>query len=520
LDSSGYLTKEAWNIIGLRHHHGLNIPLFSLHSKKSSGIGEFLDLLPIIDWCKEIGFDVIQLLPLNDTGFESSPYNALSSLALHPIYLSLWALPYLDQFKELKDELLIFRKYAPLQRIPYESILLKKLHFLKLYFYKTFPFIENSSHFQTFCKHNSWLHHYALFKVLKEKTDHKSCFSWDRSLIESLSQTDQNQMQFYIFLQYLAFEQLQSVKQYANSKQIFLKGDIPMLISPESHDVWLHQKEFSLDFTAGAPPDMFSLHGQNWGFPLYQWNEIESNHYAWWKARLSTASQFYNLYRVDHIIGFFRIWGIPKGFCAQDGAYIPKDADKAKIQGEKILRALISFTKMLPIGEDLGLDVDLARSSMKRMGIPGTKIPRWERYYRTTKGFIPYTEYPPLSLTTLSTHDSETLEEWWIHEPKDAQDFCYAHSYEYQEKLNPKIREQILRGAHQSASFFHINLLNEYLPLFPELAWRNPKEERINFPGTILPSNWSYRFRPSVEEITSHVSLASLMRSFSSPPLF
>ena len=106
MDSSGYLTKAAWDLIGLSPHHGLNIPLFSLHSKKSSGIGEFLDLIPMIDWCKEIGFDLIQLLPLNDTGFESSPYNAFSSVALHPIYLSLWALPYLSQHKELEEELL------------------------------------------------------------------------------------------------------------------------------------------------------------------------------------------------------------------------------------------------------------------------------------------------------------------------------------------------------------------------------------------------------------------------------
>ncbi len=522
LDSSRYLTKAAWDLIGLSPHHGLNIPLFSLHSNKSSGIGEFLDLIPMIDWCKEIGFDLIQLLPLNDTGLESSPYNAFSSVALHPIYLSLWALPYLSQHKELEEDLLTFRKYTLLQRIPHESVLYSKLNFLKRYIDITFPLFEKSPHFQNFCQENSWLNEYALFKVLKEKHDQKSWTLWETeirdpspSTIETLLRKYQKEMDFFRLLQYLSFEQMKTVKHYANSKHIFLKGDIPMFISGESHDVWLHQKNFSMDFTAGAPPDMFSEEGQNWGFPLYNWEEIKSSHYNWWETRLSIASQFYNLYRIDHIIGFFRIWAVKKGDPAKNGGYVPKELTLAKAQGEKILRSLISFTKMLPIGEDLGLDTYLARASMKGLGIPGTKIPRWERYYRTTKEFIPYGEYSPISLTTLSTHDSETLEEWWMNAPKESQDFCHFHSYEYSPKLTPKLREQILKDAHCSSSLFHINLLNEYLPLFPNLAWPDPKQERINFPGTILPYNWCYRFRPSVEEITSHAPLKDLMRSFS-----
>lgn len=517
---SNVCTKKSWHRIGLHQHHGINVPLFALRTAKSSGLGEFLDLYLLIDWCSSIGFDIIQLLPLNDTGFESSPYNAISSTALNPIFLSLWALPYLDKYEELRDELVKFRKYKPLQRIAYEAVLNAKLDFLGKYFQKTFPLFRSDPGFVEFQKKHLWLKDYSLFKSLKDKYAHQGWSRWhpeirnpSPSLLESLYKEHEEKMNFFTLLQYLCFEQLKSVKKYANEKNIFLKGDIPILISPESQDVWIFRKDFNLDYSAGSPPDMFTTEGQNWGFPIYRWDVVASDDFRWWNTRLQVASEFYDIYRIDHIIGFYRIWGIIRGESAIHGQFIPPDQLSAKIQGEMVLKKLTSFTDMLPIGEDLGADIDYIRESLLQLGIPGTKVPRWEKYRNTTHEFIPFNNYPKLSLTTLSTHDSDTLRQWWENNPSEAAAYAKLLHIPYQQTLNPEIRYKILKESHKTPSLFHINLLNEYLGIFEDLSWPNPNDDRINVPATISPSNWCYRLRPTLEDMIAHNDLKHTMRS-------
>lgn len=509
-----YYTYHAWKNIGFYPHHGINVPLFSLRSRNSCGVGEILDLIPLIDFCVEIHFDIIQLLPLHDTGLDPSPYNALSSIALHPIYVSLKSLPFLDEYDELKEDLKRFDRLNQLERVDYLHVLSSKMTFLKRYHELCFKKVTEDKNYQNFIRNEPWIKEYALFKALKNKHANETWEHWmENKTIDQLYEREKEHMHFYMHVQFLLFQQLKRVKEYADEKKVFLKGDIPILISPDSHDVWAHQEYFHLDFSAGAPPDMFCPEGQNWGFPLYNWKVMEENDFDFWKRRLQYASHFYHLYRIDHIIGLYRIWGIPKGKEAKEGFYIPGQIKDAIEQGEKILKKLISFTDMLPIGEDLGSNIDEIKNSLAKLGVPGTKVPRWERYYATTGAYIPYNKYHPLSLTTISTHDSQTLLEWWMEFPEDAKKLVESHNHHYDLRLSKAIRLALLKDSHKSASLFHINLLNEYLALEEDLVFSNPKEERINIPGTRNPSNWTYRFRNTIEDLLENKTLVALMQT-------
>lgn len=515
-----WITKEMLESVGDRDHHGINIPLSAIRTENSSGIGEFYDLLPLIEWCQRVGFDVIQLLPLNDTGKETSPYNALTSCGLNPIFLSLHALPHMQKNSQLKSSLNNFNKFKRLCRVPYESVLHEKMAFLRLYFQTTFRLYNKTTEYQEFVHANDWLYPYALFKVLKDQFVHEDWERWpnelknpSKTLLKSLYREEQFAISFYIFLQYLCYMQLKKVKEFANEHNVLIKGDVPILISPQSADVWIYKADFDTNFSVGAPPDQFTAEGQNWGFPLYNWDVIKADGFRWWRKRLKFAENFFNIYRLDHIIGFFRIWTIPKDKKATDGYYVPGEPWAAEHQGKSILQALVPYTQMLPIGEDLGKEVEKIQEIMQSMGIFGTRVIRWMRNHLTDNSFIPYQDYPHLSMTTVSTHDSETLTLWWQQYPKEAQEFCEFRGLKYEETLSKELRHAILHDSHTTPSLFHINLLNEYLAMFDNLVWENPEDERINIPGTVQPRNWTYRLRPSIEEIVSHQDLASMVKN-------
>ena len=507
--------KDVWKKIGLKHHYGINLPLSALVTKKSCGTGEFLDLIPVIDWVKEIGFDTIQLLPLNDTGEDPSPYNALSSCALHPIYLSLHALPYLTE--QLQKNLKTFTPLNSLKRIDYKQVYHKKLLFLRAYFSEAKDQIQASDKYQKFLKENSFAREYALFKTLKElyKNVHFQDFpenlkNPNHSQLQRYYKQYQEKIDFYLCLQFLCFEQLSQVKTYASEKNCLLKGDIPILISPDSVDVWMHRDLFDITLAAGAPPDIFNPEGQYWGFPIYRWNIIEKQNFHWWEQRLKYASAFYHIYRIDHIIGFFRIFVIPRGKKPKDGAFYPKREDLMLAQGKLLLQEIIKHSNMLPIGEDLGVIPEAARNIMYDLGIAGTKVFRWEREFETTNDFIQADNFPPLSMATVSTHDSETLELWWS-ENSEGKEYAEFKNWKHEIPLSPSKRFEILQENLHNPSLFHINLLQEYLALIPDLVWENPQDERINIPGFVLPENWTYRFKPRVEEFTSNKELKAMM---------
>ncbi|MCH9620878.1 MAG: 4-alpha-glucanotransferase [Chlamydiia bacterium] len=511
---------EAWHRIGIKHHHGINIPLFSIHSENSCGVGEFLDLKLLIEFCASVNMGIIQLLPLNDAGYETSPYNAVSSQALGPIYISIRSLPFVKSDEDLLLDLAGFKRYTYLQKVAYNAVLAAKLEFLRKYYYKYFDNFSKTLTYQAFLKDNPWLHDYGLFKALKDDYAHRGWFSWEKkhqdiskSYKKQLLKEKETEINFYIFLQFLCFTQMEEVKGYAQKKGVMLKGDIPILISPESLDVWHARENFDLDYSAGAPPDIFTPTGQCWGFPIYDWKHIEETKYSFWENRLKTAGCFYHMYRIDHIIGLYRIFAITRGKGPEAGVMIPEDPSLALRQGEHILRKFSSITKMFPIGEDLGADIEYIRESLAKQAVPGTKIPRWERDHLGDKAFIKYEDYNPFSVTTVSTHDSETLSLWWENNAEEVRHFTTAQGMKYTKHLTQELRFQMLKDSHHTNSLFHINLLSEYLALFKDLVWENPHDERINLPGTVLPSNWCYRLRPSLEMLLEHNDLKDSMKN-------
>ena len=511
--------EKQWQEVGVKPHHGINLPLFSLRSQQSCGIGEYPDLLPLINWCKKLDLDVIQLLPLNDGGPEPSPYAALSAFALNPLNLGLASLPLLDRVpdsRELLDEL---QKLNALQRISYPTIQAKREAFLRHYFRSVGSLMVSTPEFLGFMQKNPWLDAYSLFKALKIENHWQTWEEWppewrdpSPTHFQMLLNTYRDELLYHSLLQYLCFQQLEGVKKAAAEKKIFLKGDIPILIGRESADVWKTRRYFHLDYSAGAPPDVFTSEGQNWGFPLYDWELLEEHDYDFWKTRLQVAQNCYHIYRIDHIIGFFRIWAIAQGQTAKEGHFIPTDPSMWLGQGEKLMRMMLASSTMLPIGEDLGVVSQAVRQSLCDQGICGTKVIRWERYYDGDGRFIPFQDYNPASMTTVSTHDSETLQLWWRAYPQEARDYCAFKGWDYQETLSRERHRDILWDSHHTASLFHINLLNEYLAVIPDMTWPDPEDERINIPGTITERNWSYCFRPSLEEIVSSEPLAELIK--------
>ncbi len=509
----------GWKMVQPKPHHGIAIPLGALHSEHSCGIGEYADLLPLIEWCKTAGFDVIQLLPLNDSGVDPSPYNALSSCALHPIYLSLHLLPELDQQSTLVDQFISLRALSQLPRISYTEVLTGKLQWLRTYYNATKEKLLSNSDFQNFKSANPWVETYALFKALKDHFQQSAWETWppEYRTPDAYQRTDwigqyNDDISFYTALQFFCFEQLKTVHAYAEKNNFFLMGDIPILLSRDSADVWHAPQFFVLDLAAGAPPDAYNQEGQYWGFPLFQWEVMRQDDYRFWRERLHTATQFYHIYRIDHVVGFFRIWGIHLGHSAREGSFYPSEADQWIPQGRHLLSMMFASSPMLPIGEDLGSVPHEVRTCLEELCVCGTKVMRWERLWDETGALIPLDHYPLLSMTCISTHDSETLALWWRDCPEEAKQLASVKHWSYQPELTLEQRLSLLHDSHRTSSIFHINPLQEYLALYSELVAEDPTQERINIPGTLSPSNWTYRFRPSIETLLKHATLQTTLR--------
>ena len=501
---------EIWKKIGIRHHHGFLFPLIGIHSAQSVGCGEFLDLIPMIDVAKKNGFDVIQILPVNDTGALSSPYSALSSTALHPIYLSLKKLPFLDSYPVLQQDLAKAPAIDPEKRVDYLAVYQFKMDWLKRYFKCVKHTLLIQSDYVAFCKENSWLLPYATYRALKDENDQRPWVEWPEGM-QTLSHSDLKkiakdhgkQIDFYSALQYLCFKQLKQVRDYADRQDVKIMGDIPILINTDSVDCWHTPHYFNFDLVAGAPPDMFNSDGQCWNFPLYNWPAISQSGYAFWQTRLQYASHFYHIYRIDHVIGCFRIWAMKKGQKPTTGHFIPGDPGLVLAQGLDVLTHMIKASNMLPIAEDLGIMPDGADKVLQSLGIPGTRIIGYVREDKGHGPYIPLDDYDPINLTSLSSHDLLPIKGWWQTYPDDAREFCDMLSWTYTSEFTPENQKKFIDLSHQTPTLFHINLLNEYLACKSGLTSDDPNDERINRPGTVDSSNWTYRYKLSVEDLAS-----------------
>ena len=305
---------------------GVAIPVFSLRRKDGFGVGEFTDIRLLVDWARGVGIKMIQILPINDTVArhtwqDSYPYAAISVYALHPIYINLSEIGKLNS--DINQKIIETQgKYLnSLEKIDYEAVMNLKSRFFKLiYDQDKKEFFKNQEFLKFFAENEYWLRPYAAFSYLRDLFNTPDFSRWGEyshttpELIAML--TDDKSAHFdeiavHYFIQFHAYRQLLETAGYARSNGVVLKGDIPIGIYRNSVDAWLSPQLFHMDRQAGAPPDDFSNKGQNWRFPTYNWDEMARDNYAWWQQRLRQLSGYFDAFRIDHILGFFRIWEIP-----------------------------------------------------------------------------------------------------------------------------------------------------------------------------------------------------------------
>ncbi|MBY0536432.1 MAG: 4-alpha-glucanotransferase [Chitinophagaceae bacterium] len=305
---------------------GVAIPVFSLRSKQSFGVGEFTDIKLLVDWSAKVGMKLIQLLPVNDTTAthtwqDSYPYAAISAFALHPIFINLEEVAGKKYAELLKP---LAKKQKELNALPvvdYEQVMKLKWAALKeLYHLQKETLFKDPDYLQFFEQNKHWLVAYAAFSALRDKYGTADFTTWPSFGTYSKSAIDRfvsprgknyDDVALHYFIQYHLHLQLSEATKYAHSNGLIVKGDIPIGIYRNSVDAWMEPELYHMDRQAGAPPDDFAVHGQNWGFPTYNWERMAQDGYKWWYKRFVQMGHYFDAFRIDHILGFFRIWSIP-----------------------------------------------------------------------------------------------------------------------------------------------------------------------------------------------------------------
>ncbi len=493
---------------GHGRHAGVLVPLFSIPSHGSWGIGEIADLPRFARWLQASGLDFVQLLPVNEMpAGQNSPYSALSAMAIDPVYI---AMRDVEEFADAGGEsALADADRASLDRVraapavAYGAIRDLKRRALRAAFDRFHDAAwrtgsTRAAAFREFMERERWwLDDYALFRALHHEHDGRYWVEWDEGLrvrrpeaIEQARTRLAREILYRAWLQWIADEQWQRMRRDAAPVGIF--GDFPFVVSAHSADVWARQHEFRLDASVGTPPDAFSATGQDWGLPVYRWDVIARGGFEWLRQRAQRCAAQFDGFRVDHLVGFYRTY-----FRERDGhaAFSPPDIESQIAQGERLLRL---FTDSGPqiVAEDLGSVPDFVRESMARMHVPGYKVLRWERHWDVEgQSFRDPATYPPVSLATSSTHDTETLAGWWDEEGLEERTQAVAWPAVREAGCQPadpfddRLRDALLRTLFGAAS----NLV--VVPIQDVFGWR----DRINTPAVVDDVNWTWRMPWPVE---------------------
>lgn len=328
---------------------GVVIPVFSLRSEQSQGVGDFGDLRSLVDWATQTGMHIIQLLPIYDTmqthtDADSYPYNSISIYALHPMYTDIRQLPAIEDPSFMKD----FQKECAAlnasEKLQYAQVNALKQRYIRRLYQQQVSALSTDSAYQSFCKKNhDWLLPYTVFCLLRDEYGTCDFNQWpsysvyDERQILSFAQDHKSQLGYYAYVQYLLHRQLSDATEYAHKHNVVFKGDIPIGISRYSVEAWSEPYYFHMNSQAGAPPDDFSVTGQNWGFPTYNWERMAQDGYRWWVRRLQKMAEYFDAYRIDHVLGFFRIWQIPlhsvQGLIGYFSPSLPLSADEIERYG-------------------------------------------------------------------------------------------------------------------------------------------------------------------------------------------
>jgi 4-alpha-glucanotransferase len=488
---------------------GLVVPLFSLHSPRSAGIGDIGDLAPLGAWMRRAGLRALQLLPVGTLpSGETSPYSALSAMAIDPVYVSL---PEVADFQALGGEVrlpladqiaLRATRNAPL--VQYNAVRQAKQSALRLAFslFWDVDWVRTTARAGAFAAFASWeewwLEDYAFYSALRERHGNRPWTEWPAPLrdrnpvaLEAARRELEQEILFHQYVQWLADRQWEAAREQLGEIRLF--GDFPFVVSTDSADVWANQQIFRFDRTVGTPPDAFSATGQDWGLPLYRWDMMAEQDDRWLQQRARRMARLYDGYRVDHLVGFFRTYSRPLGQIV--GAFDPDDEAEQRRQGERILQLFIA-TGAQVTAEDLGLIPDFVRASLTRLQVPGYKVLRWERHWhRPGQPWLDPTTFPAVSVATTSTHDIEPLALWWdLLDDRERALMLGALGVGVPDAgFVPAIRDALLDQAYHAGS----DLL--LLPIQDIFGWSH----RVNTPATVGEANWTWKLPLSVETLST-----------------
>lgn len=492
-------------------HVGLIVPLFSLRSERGWGIGELPDIATTAAWMQDASLDRLMLLPLGTLPEgQTSPYSAISTLGIDPMYIRLDELPEFagqggiarlsDRARAGIDE----ARHGPAVR--YDLVREAKSEALRLAFTL---FLEGEWRAGTdrarelaayIEREGWWLDDYALFLALRQRHALVSWRHWpaplagrDPSALDQARRELADEVLYHQWTQWTAERQWQVARAVAHACGVALFGDLPFVANGDSPEVWAHAGEFLLDVSAGVPPDAFSDTGQDWGLPTYNWPVIAAGGYAWQRRRAARMAAMFDGLRVDHVIGLFRTYGRPP---EGEPYFIPATEDDQIAQGRAIMQ-IFADTGLTLIAEDLGATPEFVRTVLAELGIPGCRVMRWEREWKVEgQPFIDPAQYPARSAAMTGTHDTEPLVVWWAHASEDERrafvrmlggDAADGGLPEWSAEL----RDRILAAAYRSGSS------ELFFPIQDVFGW----PDRINVPGTVGPHNWTWTLPWPVERL-------------------
>ncbi len=498
----------------LHRSAGILIPLFSLRTADDFGRGEIAQMKPMIDFAISIGHRVIQLLPLDETApSEASPYAALTLFGLDPLYISAGEIGGIGKMAMRRA-----RKLAgdAARRIPRERYVSLKRELLERAF-ETFASRARAKErraLDDFIQENSyWIHDYALFRALKDHFGFRSWEEWPADLarreqgaLASVRRELAQTIHKYSYLQFLAHEQWKSVREYARERGAYIGGDLAFSPGRDSDVVWANQESFDLTRSIGTPPDAFSATGQRWGLPMPNWAAMRADGFALWRSRARHGRTLYDMVRIDHVVGLYRTFSFGSDDLEEKGKFAPEDEKEQHAQGEAVLRAIKEEAgDMQLIAEDLGTVPPWVRKSLTELAIPGYKVMQWERAWDAPEQpFTNPAEYPELSLATTGTHDTEALTIWWREQPIEerarlVKAFHLDGRVNVRAPLGMPVLNEILRVLYAAPSMVTV------LPIQDLFGWC----ARINLPGTVSESNWTYRLPIPLERMTTSHAIQS-----------
>lgn len=535
---------------------GILIPVFALRTAEDLGIGDLSGVRQLVDWASATGLGFVQFLPINATGSDSSPYNAISSVALDYLTLELTpaAVPELDDKFYRTVTYLLGVETLRQGSVNYPKVRRLKTMLLRRAYSQLAEHAERQAAFDAF-RHQeaSWLEDFCLFRVLMEVHGHEDWTQWrgdlntaDKARAWRHAQGAEldERLLFHAYVQWLCFSQWGSLRQYANAHGVKLMGDIPFGISWCSADVFFQPGQFDLEWCGGAPPETYfkdnyfvQRWGQNWGIPLYRWDVMEQDGFAWWRQRTHKLTEVFDIFRIDHVLGFYRIYSFPwrptrnDEFCylsndevqARTGGRLPHfkrhDDDTPEnragnlADGDKYLRVIVAAAgKAEVVAEDLGTVPDYVRPHLLSLDVPGFKVCHWEDdgHGHVAMG----RDYDNCAFTTYATHDHQPMKTHWNQRRAEASSedegarslarkelrfLCQfaelpqpASEHEWPE-YDKGIRRSLLEALLTSKARFAAFMLTDLFGL----------EDRFNVPGIASDSNWSARLPMTVEELRS-----------------